>query len=151
MTPFIHYIAFCPSFPVNRNVPTYRLLGQSKCNCSHPCSPHVATNPQFASVHFWYCPMAGRGGRLLMNGGFSMKKMSWILSALAMAALTSTSTAQEPKAMPAAPTVSTPPVYLGNGCCGTAGCDTGCCNSCCDRRGGIIADVGFMILTPKFS
>jgi hypothetical protein len=86
---------------------------------------------------------------------FPMKKMSWILSALAMAALVrpGTSTAQEPKAMPAAPatTASTPPVYLGNGCCGTAGCDTGCCNSCCDRRGGVIADVGFMILTPKFS
>jgi hypothetical protein len=78
---------------------------------------------------------------------FPMKKMSWILSALALAALTSTSTAQEPKAMPAdqpAPMVTTAPVYLNGGCS-----DSGCCNSCCNR-GGPIVDVGFMLLTPKW-
>src|SRR5262249_22357671 len=84
-----------------------------------------------------------------------MKKMSWILSAFALAALIrpGTSTAQEPKATPAAPpaaAMTTAPTVLTAGCCGTACCDAGYCNSCCDRRGGIIADVAFQVLQPHW-
>ncbi len=86
-----------------------------------------------------------------------MKRASWMLFGIgALALLAETATAQDAKLMPApaAPDMTSPVVI---GCCDT-GCSTStCCNAgCCGTDshragGGLIFDIGFMILTPKWN
>src|SRR5579862_3636393 len=85
-----------------------------------------------------------------------MRKLKWILSSLAALGFSVGSVmAQEakPLAVQAAMPAVSAPVVIGcsSGCCTSAPtCYTDSCDHGCDKGGGLLFDIGFMTLEPKF-
>jgi len=76
-----------------------------------------------------------------------MKKSSWMLTAVALGGFASQGLAQEVKPMPAPVAVTSAPMILSSDCCNNC---NACCDDGCGRGGSILAEIGFMILTPRW-